>query len=129
MVMFSNPLGWFEASNLPEAYVESCSALVRIWKAHREDLFSGTMFPIGQEPDGYSYTGFMSLSPSGDHGYVVLFRELHGESSAAIPIPSIGPEAPAWELLSGEGTIAGCGASLQATIPKPLGFVFARFAR
>jgi len=128
-VMFSNPLGWFEASNLPDPYVESCSRLIRIWKAHREALFSGTILPIGHEPDGVSYTGFMSVSPAHDSGYVLVFRELHPAACNAITIPDLGPGALTWELLAGEGSIESSDTRLQVAMPEPLGYLFARFIR
>lgn len=128
-VMFSNPLGWFEVSNLPEPYIESASKLIWTWREHREDLFSGTILPIGNEPDGFSYTGFMSVSKANDYGYVLLFRELHTESCASIMIPDIGSEGLIWETLASEGSIEVCDKSLRVNIPKQLGFLFARFTR
>ena len=71
-VMFANPLGWFEVSNLSEGYSESVSALVSVWKAHREALFGGTTVPIGSTPDGRSYTGFLSISDEMDRGFAIV---------------------------------------------------------
>jgi len=128
-IMFSNPLGWFEVSNLPGFYLKSVSKLVRIWKMHREDLFGGTILPIGQEPDGFSYTGFMSLSEAHDHGYVLIFRELHPQAQFSIELPNIGLGDCTWELLTSKGTIESRGDILCVSIPKWLGFLFARFTR
>lgn len=128
-VMFSNPLGWFEVSNLPGPYIESASRLIRTWKEHREALFSGTILPIGNEPDGFAYTGFMSVSEACDYGYVLLFRELHPENCTTISIPAIGPGDYTFEILASEGSIEVHDKTLTASIPKPLGFLFARFTR
>lgn len=126
-VMFSNPLGWFETSNLPADYRESVSALVRVWKAHREGLFRGTIIPIGAAPDGFVGTGFLSLSE--DHGYALVFRERHSRSRMTIPVPEVGLGKCQWEVLSSAGGVDSRGDTLRVTIPKPLGFVFARFTR
>ena len=127
MVMFSNPLGWFETSNLPSTYRESVSQLVQIWKTHREALFGGVILPIGAEPDGFSYTGFLSLS--GDHGYVLMFRELHPHDRTSIELPSIGLGECRWELLASGGAIESRNDTCCVSIPKPLGFLFAQFTR
>lgn len=128
-VMFSNPLGWFEVSNLPGFYIESASRLIRIWKEHRENLFRGTIIPIGKEPDGFAYTGFMSVSEARDYGYILLFRELHPGNCATITIPAIGPGDYTWGILASEGSIEVHDKTLTVSIPKPLGFLFARFTR
>ncbi|MFN9026967.1 MAG: alpha-galactosidase, partial [Akkermansiaceae bacterium] len=51
-VMFASPLGWFEVSNLPDEYFKSIPNLVSVWKKEREAIFSGSIIPIGQVPDG-----------------------------------------------------------------------------
>lgn len=57
--MFANPLGWFETSNLPAAYFAELAPLVKRWKLERPHLFSGAIVPIGDAPDGVSWTGFV----------------------------------------------------------------------
>ncbi|MBU4199933.1 MAG: alpha-galactosidase [Verrucomicrobia bacterium] len=128
-VMFSNPLGWFEVSNLPRFYLESVSELVQTWKTHRENLFGGSIIPIGEEPDGFSYTGFMSLSETHDDGYILIFRELHPKDQISFELPNVGLEECKWELLVSEGTVESRGDMLLVNIPKRLGFLFARFTR
>lgn len=129
MVMFANPLGWFEVSNLPDAYVEAVAPLVQIWKQHREAIFSGTIMPIGQAPDGWSYAGFVSWSDTRDQGYILVFRELHPEDSARIEMPAMSPGQYAFEVLAGQGDVAFDDDALRVTIPNQLGYLFARFER
>lgn len=128
-IMFSNPLGWFEMTNLPASYFEKIPPLVKTWKAHRENLFSGTIIPIGHEPDGFSYTGFLSLSSAGDNGYVLLFRERNTEGRSFLGLPGVAADQCRWELLAGDGKIDSHGKGLSAEIPMPLGYLFGRFVR
>ncbi|MEI6167070.1 MAG: alpha-galactosidase [bacterium] len=126
-VMFSNPLGWFEVSALPAAFCESVAGLVKIWKTHREALFSGSIIPIGKQPDGFSVTGFLSLSEAHDSGYVLIFRELYPEDHITLVLPAIGLGECQWDVLAPGGAIQSQGDILKVQIPNPLGFVFARF--
>ncbi|WP_309381916.1 alpha-galactosidase [Cerasicoccus frondis] len=127
-VMFSNPLGWFECSNLSEEYVAKASPLIQTWKRHREELFRGTILPIGQEPDGIAYTGFMSISPKNNQGYILVFRELNSEDHACVEIPAgLGLGKAHWQLLSPEGDVKTNHDLLWVKIPESLGYVFARF--
>jgi len=129
-VMFSNPLGWFECSGLPEDYIKSAAPLVRIWKQHRDALFDGTILPIGEEPDGYSPTGFLSISSDRSSGYLLVFRELSPDTQISIPIPDgIALEDCRWEVLHGAASMSAGNQTFQIRIPEPLGFAFARFSK
>jgi alpha-galactosidase len=126
-VMFSNPLGWFEVSNLPSAYRQSVSELVQVWRTHRDALFGGSIIPIGNQPDGYSPTGFLSLSGAHDSGYVLIFRELYDQDHFSMALPDVGLGKCQWEVLASGGTIDSKGDLLSVHIPDRLGFLFARF--
>lgn len=47
--------------------------LINIYKQHREKIFSGYTFPIGDEPDNASWSGFQCVLE--DRGYLLLFRQ------------------------------------------------------
>jgi len=123
-VMMSNPLGWFEVSNLPDAFVESVSALVEIWKRERESLFSGTVIPIGQAPDGASWTGFASVGEDRQSGYLLLFRELNDEPSWSTAMPLFGDGRHRVTVLAGDGAATLDGGRLDAEIPAPLRYLW-----
>jgi alpha-galactosidase len=128
-VMFSNPIGWFEVSNLPEQFVESVSKLVKIWKLHRKSVFEGTIVPIGSCPDGISYTGFVSISPNMEQGYVLVFRELNDKSESQIILPDIQMGNCNWDIIAGNGLITSNNDKLNVKIADKLGFVFAKFSK
>lgn len=124
-VMFSNPLGWFEVSNLPDSYFQKAAPLIATWKTHRNAIFSGTIYPIGNAPDGTNWTGFASLSPDEKSGYILIFRELNSKKTHRFSLPFSSPVTA--EILAGDGELAFDGADLTATISKPHSFLFARF--
>jgi hypothetical protein len=69
----TSPLGWFEVQNLPPAYVQEAAPLIAIWKKHRNRINQGTILPIGEAPDGTSWTGFVSTSANARTVYALLF--------------------------------------------------------
>jgi len=127
-VMFANPLGWFEVTNLPEGDRESASKLVTTWKTHRDELFSGMILSVGSAPDGFSYTGMVSVDRTGTSGYALLFRFLDAESGR-LRIPGLDLDGRRWDVLSAncDAQIASDGADLEVTLSDELGYVFARF--
>lgn len=125
----ASPLGWFEVSGLSPQYVEAVAELASIWRQHRPAWHAGTTWPIGDAPDGASWTGFLSLAPDERSGYLLAFRELHPSDTCrfALPPQSYGD----WqvEILAGEGEVDVAGGAAQAVLRAPRSFVWARIER
>jgi len=59
----------------------SIKHILQVYKLHREEIYKGYVFPIGNTPDDSSWTGFQDrVSPTA--GYLLIFRELHNENSS-----------------------------------------------
>lgn len=82
----ANPLFWMEVSSLPEEERVVLRKAVKWYKSCREDFWNGEVFPIGQMPDGQSFTGFHVLCQDGG-GYVLIFRESTRESTHSFELP------------------------------------------
>ena len=126
-VMMSNPLGWFETSNLPESYGKIMAPLIAEWKRQRARMFSQTILPVGDAPDGTNWTGFVTFSPDRTSGYVLMFRGVNApeEWSAAVNVFRTG--ATELQTLGGSGTVSWRNGRLGVKIPSSPGFVWARF--
>ena len=125
-VMFSSPLGWFETQNLPAAFVEDVAPVVRAWKAHRDDIFAGRIVPIGDAPDGTSWTGFVSVSHDAKHVYLLLFRELNDEPLRELTVPFILPGTLPVERLAGDGSATIEAGRVHCSLPASRSFFFGR---
>ena len=73
-LMFCQPLGWFELSSLSEDYYEQVAPLVELWKQHRDAIHAGTVIPIGYEPDGLQWSGFMSVDEHKQCRYLLILN-------------------------------------------------------
>ena len=72
ITMMAQPLGWMEVSSLPrEAF--SIAPVVKEYRSVMDKVHSGTILPIGEMPDGFSWTGFQSAKEG--EGYFLIFRE------------------------------------------------------
>ncbi len=66
---------------------EELKKIIGIYKDHRKEIFGSFVFPIGDEPDNASWSGFQMYHPDKKFGYLMVFRELHnGESSKKIKL-------------------------------------------
>ncbi|MDX1681478.1 MAG: alpha-galactosidase [Phycisphaeraceae bacterium] len=123
IVMFSNPLGWFENTGLSDDYVADVAPLVACWKEHRPALFDGDILPIGEVPDGVSWTGFLSDGGEGRDGYAVVLNEKNPSKTHRFSLPrSFGGAGILW----GDGEVEVDGDQLTVTIEKPFGAVFVK---
>ena len=73
-VMLANPLVWMEMSNLTDKQIASLQKLISVYREIRKDFFNAEIYPIGECPDGFSYTGFQIVTGE-KTGFLLLFRE------------------------------------------------------
>lgn len=78
--MFASPLAWMEMSVLDEASRTSLKKAISAYSAVQADILGGHVLPIGQEPDGFGWTGFQSVSTDGT-GYILILREKNDSST------------------------------------------------
>jgi hypothetical protein len=71
--MAGQPLAWFEGSNLPK-YAEPTAKLIKKYRKIQSDFHTGNIVPIGNEPNGATWTGFQSIK-SDKNGYLLIYRE------------------------------------------------------
>ena len=128
ITMMSSPLAFFESSALPPEYVRDAAPLIATWKKEREPMQKGTILPIGDTPDGMTWTGFASLSADKHAGYLLLFRELNADSHWTTPPGLFAEGAYTVSALGGDGTVTQQGGRFDVEIPQPLGFVWVKIS-
>ncbi|MDP4275438.1 MAG: alpha-galactosidase, partial [Bacteroidota bacterium] len=107
ITMVAQPLAWFEGSGLPrEAF--SVAESINKYKQVMNDLHSGIILPVGDEPSGKSWTGFQSQKSGSDEGYVLIFRELNDSKTGKFDLPLLSSGSYHFER------IMGCGKSFRA---------------
>lgn len=123
-VMFSSPLAWFEVSSLPESYFEEASPLIHTWKKEREAIFSGDIVPIGERPDGRSWTGFASVAHDRQSAHLLIFRELNEEKEWSTTIPFLEADKLSVLPLGGSGQAEFRDGKLHLEIEESLQYLF-----
>jgi hypothetical protein len=62
---------------LTESQQKEVKDILEVYNPHKNEFFDSFVFPIGNEPDNKSWTGFQIHNPKTDSGYLLVFRELH----------------------------------------------------
>ena len=72
-VMVANPLFWMEMSNLQDDDAKTLAKISAIYKDYKKELFNSRVVPIGNRPNGASFSGYCCLDSNSTH--LILFRE------------------------------------------------------
>jgi alpha-galactosidase len=123
-VMWSSPLGWFETSNLPPEYFQQIAPLVALRRHYREEIFGGTIIPIGDAPDGTRWTGFVSTGSEVAHALIFREHNVQAYHSFDLAFEQRGTAEVRWLAGAGEGVLEN--GQLHITVPQPHNFVWLR---
>ena len=85
VTMMAQPLAWMELTGLKVAS-EGLKILLKKYRKVAPFLHSGIILPMGQEPDGYSWPGFLSLQKNKKH-YFAIYREYTDNPSHTFELP------------------------------------------
>ncbi|MGI8637331.1 MAG: alpha-galactosidase [Segetibacter sp.] len=129
ITMMAQPLAWFEVSGLPKEAMQ-LSKLINKYKTVSSDIHTGQTFPIGDEPDGFSWTGFQSLK--GNSGFFLVYREDNGNSSHTFSTLLAKGAKIDLKLVAGDGknlsTVTGKDGNIVFTMSKPKSFALYRYS-
>lgn len=114
----------------PEAR-ERVREILSVYKAHREAMYRGYVFPIGDEPDNHSLTGFQNHDPGSGSGYITAFRErLCPSAEGDLRLAFVaGQTLEFTDLLTKDNSLMTVSpdGDIELTIPKAPGFRFIRY--
>ena len=104
--------------------------ILSVYKKHREEMYAGYVFPIGDEPNNKSWTGFQNYNPETNTGYLTIFRELNNtEISKIISLMFIKDKEIRLQniLTNKEEIIKLDGSKITFVINHPAGFQFFKY--
>jgi len=80
-VMFASPLFWESLARISPESRERLKPIIALYKEHQAAIYEGHIFPLGDLPDGTTWTGFQSHNPKTGSGYLIVYREDNPEES------------------------------------------------
>lgn len=124
--LMSSPLAWFEMTGLSGKYIADASPVIARWKEERTAMQTGTVLPIGDAPDGTTWTGFASQAADRRGGYLLAFRERNGSADWTVPADTFRAEPYRISVLGGQGSVSAVEGGLRVHIDEPLGFAWVK---
>jgi len=128
ITMMAQPLAWMEGSNLPPE-AQSVAPLIKKYSSLMADLHKGAIMPVGDMPNGKSWTGFQSVQDG--KGYLLIFREKAEQSTAKLDTYLPGNKKVIFENVLGDKTAViqiSDNGKAEVTLPKENSFVLYRYS-
>ncbi|AWW32689.1 hypothetical protein DN752_22490 [Echinicola strongylocentroti] len=73
--LVGTPLFFQETHFYSSEDIATIKPVLKAYKDIRREWYESYVFPIGEEPDNKSWTGFQGFLPGEDHGYLFIYRE------------------------------------------------------
>lgn len=86
-VMVANPLFWMEMSNLDDDYAKTLAKISNVYKSYKQELFKSRVIPIGEMPNGMTFSGYCCVSEDKKYAHLILFREATNEDIYTFKLP------------------------------------------
>lgn len=77
--LVGTPLFFQETHFYSKSAKDEIRPVLENYKQHRNSMFNQYVFPIGDDPDNNSWTGFQWIDSNKRSGYLMIFRELNNQ--------------------------------------------------
>lgn len=126
----ASPLIWMEMTHLPEKDAKALQKIIRAYLPHQSQIARADCRPIGEKPDGQSFTGFQ-LDSGEEGGYLLLFREYTEESEGVFHIPDWQEKNISMEMLCSNqektAVLGISGENVRLHFPEKRCYAFVRY--
>ncbi|UOY08045.1 hypothetical protein L0P88_05690 [Muricauda sp. SCSIO 64092] len=82
IALMGSPIFFQETRYYSEEARDQIRPVLKVYKTHRDEMYKGFVFPIGEKPDNASWPGFQNYNPDTDSGYLMVFREINNREAA-----------------------------------------------
>lgn len=131
IALMSSPIFFQETRHYQGEARQQIRDILSTYKQHRKAMYGGYVFPIGDEPNNRSWTGFQNHDPITGNGYLTIFRErLNTDSTSQFQLKFIeDAHLKVTNLLNGESSLQTVGQSgeMTFTLEETPGFLFIRY--
>ncbi|MFT7036320.1 MAG: hypothetical protein ACJA2S_004849 [Cyclobacteriaceae bacterium] len=79
IALMGSPIFFQETHYYTDEAREQIKPVLATYKEHRDEMYKGYVFPIGEKPNNASWVGFQNYNPETNFGYLTLFREINNK--------------------------------------------------
>ena len=79
ITLMGSPIFFQETHYYTKEAKDEIKPVIAIYKKHRDEMYQGFVFSIGEKPSNKSWSGFQNYNPDTKRGYLTIFREINNE--------------------------------------------------
>lgn len=106
MTFFAIPLCWCEPSSLSQADRARLKPLIAFRRQLHERIQNSLVYPIGEEPNGKTWFGFLAMEDDGQSALLSVFRDRLAPEETEFDLPVKGLNQASFVRLAGSVQIA-----------------------
>ena len=124
IALFANPLFWLAPSKISTQLINTYRKVIDLHLKYRDQIFAGEVIPVGNKPDGKSFTGFQSHNTKTSKGFLILYREFKGPRQKKIELKAVADSKVVFKSLSDDSSpvIKNADGSAVFELPEPATF-------
>lgn len=82
IALMGSPIFFQETHYYTDEAKGQIKPVLATYKQHREEMYQGYVFPIGDKPNNANWAGFQNYNPDTNTGYLTIFREINNEEES-----------------------------------------------
>lgn len=86
-VMVANPLFWMEMTNLAVEDAQTLAKISNVYKDYKAELFNSRVIPVGECPNGMTFSGYACKNIEDKTYNLILFREATQKDTYSFKLP------------------------------------------
>lgn len=86
-VMVANPLFWMEMTNLCDEDATTLAKISDVYKKYKKELFNSRVIPVGEMPNGTTFSGYCCKNSDDNVYNLILFRESSSNDTYSFKLP------------------------------------------
>ena len=79
IALMGSPIFFQETHYYSDEARDQIKPVLATYKQHRDEMYKGYVFPIGEKPNNANWAGFQNYNPETNFGYFTLFREINNK--------------------------------------------------
>ena len=77
IALMGSPIFFQETHYYTNEARDQIRPLLKVYKEHRDEMYKGYVFPIGDKPNNSNWSGFQNYNPGKNSGHLMIFREIN----------------------------------------------------
>ena len=131
--LMGSPIFFQETHYYSDEAREQIRPLLKAYRAVRDEMYKGYVFPIGDKPDNKSWSGFQNYNSNSSTGFLTVFRQIENkESQKSLKLKFLaGEKIMLTNLMTGKEEIITVGpeGEVKFSIERSADFLFCKYVK